>query len=262
MSADDLRGRHGTFGTIIDVRGSLATTVDPWTPTVFYVAGVTLSAPEARYVWQAWHFRYLHRCPRKLGDDGGPMDADCLLRGRRGTFSSFGTFIDVRGSLATTVGPWTPTVFYVAGVTLSAPEARYVWQAWHFRYLHRCPRKLGDDGGPMDADCLRRGRRDTFGEERRDLRGRRGAFGAFIDVRGTLATTVDPWTPTVFDVAGVTLSAPEARFAWQAWHFRYLHRGPRKLGDDGGPMDADCLLRGRRDTFSTAGAICVAGVVL
>ena len=149
-------------------------------------------------MWQAWHLRYLHRCPRKLGDDGGPMDADCLLRGRRGAFSTFGTFIDVRGSLATTVDPWTPTVFYVAGVTLSAPEARCVWQAWHFRYLHRCPRKLGDDG-----------------------------------------------------------SAPEARFAWQAWRARYLHRCLRKLGDDGGPMDADCLLRGRRDTFSTAGAMCV-----
>ena len=97
---------------------------------------------------------------------------------------------------------------------------------------------------------------------RLDLRGRRGTFGTFIDVCGSLATTVDPWTPTVFDVAGVTLSAPQARFAWQAWHFRYLHRCPRKLGDDGGPMDADCLLRGRRDTFITSGSICVAGVAL
>ena len=92
--------------------------------------------------------------------------------------------------------------------------------------------------------------------------GRRGTFGTFIDVRGSSATTVDPWTPTVFYVAGVTLSAPQARCVWQAWHFRYLHRCPRKLGDDGGPMDADCLLRGRRDTFSTAGAMCVAGVAL
>ena len=58
-----------------------------------------------------------------------------------------------------------------------------------------------------------------------------------IDVRGSLATTVDP--------------APQARFAWQAWRVRCLHRCPRKLGDDGGPMDADCLRRGRRDTFST-----------
>ena len=110
----------------------------------------------------------------------------------------------------------------------------------------------------MDADCLLRGRRDAF---RLDLRGRRGAFGTFIDVCGSLATTVDPWTPTVFYVAGVTLSAPQARFAWQAW--RYLHRCPRKLGDEGGPMDADGLLiRGRRDTFSTSGSICVAGVAL
>ena len=190
-------GRRGTFGTFIDVRGSSATTVDPWTPTVFYVAGVQ------------------HTTLLRLG-----------LRGRR---SAFSTFIDVRGSSATTVDPWTPTVFYVAGVTLSAPQARCVWQAWHFRYLHRCPRKLGDDGGPMDADCLLRGRRATHN-----------------------TTMVDPWTPTVFYVAGVTLSAPQARCVWQAWHFRYLHRCPRKLGDDGGPMDADCLLRGRRETHNIA----------
>ena len=125
-----MRGRRGAFMTFIDVRGSLATKVDPWTPTVSYVAGVTLAAPQARFAWQAWYFRHLHRCPLKLGDDGGPMDADCLL--------------------------------YVAGVTLSAPQARFAWQAWRFRYLHRCPRKLGDAGGPMDADCLLRGRRDTF----------------------------------------------------------------------------------------------------
>ena len=97
----------------------------------------------------------------------------------------------------------------------------------------------------MDADCLL-------------IPGRRGTFGTFIDVHGSLATTVDPWTPTVFYVAGVTLSAPQARFAWQAWHFTYLHRCPRKFGDEGGPMDADGLLiRGRRDTFSTSGSICV-----
>ena len=123
----------------------------------------------------------------------------------------------------------------------------------------------------MSAEAWRRrwthGRRRSstwqachFQHRRRDLRGRRGTFGTFIDVRGSLATKVDPWTPTVFYVAGVTLSAPQARFAWQAWHFRYLHRCPRKLGDEGGPMDADCLLGGRRDAFSTSGAICVAGV--
>ena len=101
-----------------------------------------------------------------------------------------------------------------------------------------------------------------FHHLRLHLRGRRGTFGTFIDVRGSLATTVDPWTPTVFYVAGVTLSAPQARCVWQAWRFRYLHRCPRKLGDDGGPMDADCLLRGRRVTFTTSGSICVAGVAL
>ena len=104
-------GRRGTFGTFIDVRGSSATTVDPWTPTVFYVAGVTLSAPQARCVWQAWHFRYLHRCPRKLGDDGGPMDADCLLRGRRATRNIVGNNA-------------THNI-----VTLSAPQTRFAWQA-------------------------------------------------------------------------------------------------------------------------------------
>ena len=88
------------------------------------------------------------------------------------------------------------------------------------------------------------------------------ALLVFLKIRGSLATTVDPWTPTVFYVAGVTLSAPQARFAWQAWYFRYLHRCPRKLGDEGRPMDAECLLRGRRDTFSTSGSICVAGVAL
>ena len=55
-------------------------------------------------------------------------------------------------------------------------------------------------------------------------------------------------------------SASQARFVWQAWHFQYLHRCPQKLGDEGGPMDADGLLRGRCDTFSTSGSICVAGV--
>ena len=45
-----------------------------------------------------------------------------------------------------------------------------------------------------------------------------------------------------------------------AWHFQYLHRCPRKLGDEGGPMDAGSLLRGRCETFSASGSICVAGV--
>ena len=63
----------------------------------------------------------------------------------------------------------------------------------------------------MDADNnLLRGRRDNFQHLRLDLRGRCGTFSTFIDVRGSLATKVDPWTPTVCYVAGVTLSAPQA----------------------------------------------------
>ena len=50
------------------------------------------------------------------------MDADCLLRGRSDTFSTSGSIC-------------------VAGVALSVPS-------------YRCPRKLGDEGGPMDADGL------------------------------------------------------------------------------------------------------------
>ena len=62
----------------------------------FDVTGVTLSAPRARFAWQAWHFQDLYRCPRKLGDELGRMDA---------------------------------AAFDVAGVTLSAPQARFAWQA-------------------------------------------------------------------------------------------------------------------------------------
>ena len=115
--------------------------------------------------------QYLHRCPRKLGDEGGPMDADGLLRGRRGTFSTSG-------------------LICVAGV---APSI----------YLHRCPRKLGDEGGPMDADGLVTWQVWHFQRLRLDLRGRCGTFSTFIDVRGSLATKVDPWMPTVFCVAGM-----------------------------------------------------------
>ena len=65
------------------------------------------------FAWQAWRFRYLglvldvyflchHRCQRKLGDDVGLMWRRGLLRGRRGTFG-------------------TPGSFCVAGVVLSVP---------------------------------------------------------------------------------------------------------------------------------------------
>ena len=63
-------------------------------------------------------------------------------------------------------------------------------------------------------------------------------------------------------MAGVSLSKPRARFAWQAWYFLYLHRCQQKLGDILGLMWRRGLLRGRRVTFNTSGSIGVAGVVL
>ena len=62
-------------------------------------------------------------------------------------------------------------------------------------------------------------------------------------------------------MAGVSLSTPRARFAWQAWYFLHLRRRQRKLGDIVGLMPSRGLLRGRRVTFNTSGSICVAGVV-
>ena len=128
----DLCGRCGTFGTFIDVRGSLATNWVGFGAAGSCVAGVTLSAPQARFVWQVWYFRYVHRCPRKLGDELGHFQVLRLdLCGRCGTF---GTFIDVRGSLATNWVGFGAAGSCVAGVTLSAPQARFVWQVWYFRY--------------------------------------------------------------------------------------------------------------------------------
>ena len=74
-------GRRGTFSTSIDVRGSLAT-------------------------------------------KGDIFDA-AVLCGRRDTFS---TSIDVSGSLATKGDIFDAAAFDVAGVTLSAPQARFAWQ--------------------------------------------------------------------------------------------------------------------------------------
>ena len=146
----------------------------------------------------------------------------------------------------------------MAGVTLSAPQARFAWQAWYFRYLHRCPRKLGDELGRIWRRWILRGRRDTFSTSG----SMRVAVGTSIDVRGSLATNWVGFGAAGSCAAGVTLSAPQARFAWQAWYFRYLHRCPRKLGDELGRIWRRWILCGRRDTFSTSGSICVAGVVL
>ena len=166
------------------------------------------------------------------------------MRGRRGTF---GTSIDVRGSLATNWVGFGAAGSCVAGVTLSAPQAR---------------RKLGDELGRIWRRWILRGRRDTFKHLRLDLRGRRGTFGTSIDVRGSLATDWVGFGAAGSCVAGVALSAPQAGCAWQAWYFGYLHRCPRKLGDELGRIWRRWILRGRRDTFSTSGSICVAGVVL
>ena len=65
-------------------------------------AGVTLSAPQAPFAWQAWRFQYLHRCLRKFGDELGLIDALHL---------------------------------FVAGVTLSALRARFVWCVCNFMYV-------------------------------------------------------------------------------------------------------------------------------
>ena len=74
-----MRGRRGTCGTSIDVRGSLATNWVGFGAAGSCVAGVALSAPQARFAWQALYFRYLHRCPRKLGDESGRILAPVHL---------------------------------------------------------------------------------------------------------------------------------------------------------------------------------------
>ena len=182
------------------------------------------------------------------------------MRGRRGTL---GTSIDVRGGLATNWVGFGAARCCVAGVTLSAPQARFAWQAWYFRHLHRCPRKLGDELGWIWRRWILRGRRDTFSTScRLDLRGRRGTFGTSIDVRGSLATNWVGFGAARCCVAGVALSAPQARCVWQAWYFRYLHRCLRKLGDELGRIWRRPMLRGRRGTLRTSASICVAGVVL
>ena len=82
----DLCGRCGTFATFIDVTfGCLATNWVGFGAARCCVAGVALRAPQLRFVWQAWYFHYLHRRPRKLGDELGRIWRRPMLRGRRGT---------------------------------------------------------------------------------------------------------------------------------------------------------------------------------
>ena len=158
----------------------------------FDVAGVTLSAPQARFVWPAWHFRDLYRCLRKLGDELGRIDA---------------------------------AAFDVAGVTLSAPQARFVWLAWRFRVLYRCPQKLGDELGRIDAAAF-----DVAGMRLSAPESRfvwlAWPFRELYRCPRKLGDELGRIDAAAFDVAGVTLSAPQAR------HFRDLYRCPRKLGDE------------------------------
>ena len=108
-------------------------------------SGVALSASPAGFVWQAWRFHYLHRCPRKLGHEVGQIDA---------------------------------AAFRVTDLALAASPAGFVWQAWHFHYLHGCPRKLGDEVGQIDAAafCV-----TGVAHLRLDLCGRRGTFTTSIE---------------------------------------------------------------------------------
>ena len=160
------------------------------------------------FAWQAWYF--------------GDLTLD--LRGRCGTLE---TFVDVRGTLATKRDPCGAAAFCVAGVVLWGPQAGFAWQVWYFRDLCRCPRNLGDEAGPPRLFAWQA---CYFGDLRLDLRGRCGTLEAFVDVRGTLATTA------AFCVAGVVLWGPQAGFAWQVWYFRDLCRCPRNLGDEAGPL--------------------------
>ena len=93
------------------------------------------------------------------------------------------------------------------------------------------------------------------------MRGRRGTFATYIEVCGSPATNRDTCGAAAFCVASVTLSAPEVRFAWQAWYFRCLHKGLRKLGDALGRIGA-AALSVEPGTFNTSGSMCVAGVAL
>ena len=68
--------------------------------------------------------QYLHRCPRKLGDELGLIGRGGFLRGRRDTFSR----LALRGRRGT----------------------------------RRCLRKLGDELGLIGHRGFLRGRRDTF----------------------------------------------------------------------------------------------------
>ena len=61
-------------------------------------------------------------------------------------------------------------------------------QAWHFQYLDRGLRNLGDGGVPDVTPRLLRDRHKGFEYLRLDLCGRRGTFTTLIEVCATLGT--------------------------------------------------------------------------
>ena len=106
--------------------------------------------------------------------------------------------------------------------------------------------------------CILRGRRDAFSTS-----GSLCVAGVALSVPSCprkLGDELGRIGAAAFYVAGVTPSAPQARFAWQAWHFQYLH--VRGSSATNWVEWRRCILRGRRHTFSTSGSICVAGVAL
>ena len=150
------------------------------------MAGATLGAPPARFAWQvqhlehpkarfAWqvqHLEHLHRGPRKSGDNGllwaplrfcvagaalGTLQARLAWRAQhlehlrriwRGRCSTWSTFIEVRGSPATSdyfgrrlvlrgrCSTWsTSGLFGVAGAALGAPQACFALAGQHWKHL-------------------------------------------------------------------------------------------------------------------------------
>ena len=67
------------------------------------MAGAALGAPPAHFAWQAQHLEHLHRGPRKSAtiDDFGHR---LVLRGRRSTWSTSGSFCLASAALGTPQG--------------------------------------------------------------------------------------------------------------------------------------------------------------
>ena len=113
----------------------------------FCVAGAALGASPARFAWQAQHSEHLR----------------FVLRGRCSTWS---TFIEVGGSLATSDAfgsclvlgsrrsTWSISVsFCMAGAALGAAQVRFAWQAQHLEHLRLVLRGRCSTGSISAAYC-------------------------------------------------------------------------------------------------------------